>query len=81
VRYVVVDAGPLLRGGPSSAPAASSGRPGQGDAGGEGTCLAARARLPGATVVLASADLIVFRLPARLATNPAKGPTCPAIGR
>jgi hypothetical protein len=44
VRYVVIDAGPLLA------------RPGPG--------LAARARLPGARLVLASRDLIVFRLPA-----------------
>jgi hypothetical protein len=47
VRYVVVDAGPLLgraRPGPA--------RPG----------LAAAARLPGAAVVLASPDLVVFRL-------------------
>jgi hypothetical protein len=43
VRYVVVDAGPLL------------GRAGPG--------LAGRARLPGAQVVLASRDLVVFRLP------------------
>jgi hypothetical protein len=42
VRYVVVDAGPLL------------GRAGPG--------LTARARLPGAQVVLASPDLVVFRL-------------------
>ena len=42
VRYVVVDAGPLL------------GRAGPG--------LAARARLPGARVVLAGRDLVVFRL-------------------
>jgi hypothetical protein len=43
VRYVVVDAGPLL------------GRP--------RSCLANQARLPGATVLLASADLVLFRLP------------------
>lgn len=43
VRYVIVDAGPLL-----GQPAAT---------------LAARARLPGAAVVLASPDLIVYRLP------------------
>jgi hypothetical protein len=79
VRYVVVDAGPLLRGLGSAA--SSSGRTGHDTAGGGGDCLAARARLPGATVVLASADLIVFRLPAGPGTNPAKGPTCPAIGR
>jgi hypothetical protein len=64
VRYVIVDAGPLL-------PGARGGGTG---------CLAQRARLPGATVVLASSDLIVFRLPVRGA-NPAKGSTCPAIGR
>lgn len=43
VRYVIVDAGPLL--------------------GQAGTALAARARLPGAYVVLASPDFIVYRLP------------------
>jgi len=51
VRYVVVDAGPLL--GRADHP----GRPGASPG------LAARARLPGAQVVLASADLVVFRLP------------------
>jgi hypothetical protein len=45
VRYVIVDAGPLL------------GRP--------RSRLAQLARLPGSRVVLASADLIVFLLPAR----------------
>jgi hypothetical protein len=48
VRYVVVDAGPLLDGA----------RPG----------LAARARLPGAQVVMAGPDLLVFGL------SPAAGP-------
>jgi hypothetical protein len=48
VRYVVVDAGPLL------------GQPGQLP----GPGLAARARLPGAQVVMAGRDLVVFRLPA-----------------
>ena len=47
VRYVVVDAGPLLY--------RDRQRRGQ---------LAARARLPGARVVLAAPDLVVFRLPA-----------------
>jgi hypothetical protein len=46
VRYVIVDAGPLL-----------------GPAGQAGTALAARAQLGGAHVVLASHDLIVYRLP------------------
>jgi hypothetical protein len=134
VEYVIVDAGPLLRGddGRSGASAARSGaagtdsvtpaarsgaagtgtgtpaarsgaagmgtgtpagtvatvtghvRAGRNDAGDADRCLAERARLPGATVVLASADLIVFRLPAKPndpGANPAKGPTCPAIGR
>jgi hypothetical protein len=113
VRYVIVDAGPLLRGddgrrgapgtgggvaepgqlGPSQPGPAQQGAgqlgpgqlgPGRGDAGDAASCLAERARLPGAAVVLASADLIVFRLPAKPAgpgANPAKGPTCPAIGR
>jgi hypothetical protein len=48
VRYVVVDAGPLLR-------------PGQPHG-----HLAALARLPRAQVVIASADLVLFRLPARV---------------
>lgn len=48
VLYVVVDAGPLL------------GQPGQLP----GPGLAARARLPGAQVVMAGRDLVVFRLPA-----------------
>lgn len=70
VRYVVVDAGPLL---------GSAGR--RADRG----CLAGQARLPGASVVLASADLVVFRLPAAappgdagVVNNRVKGPTCPA---
>jgi hypothetical protein len=69
VRYVIIDAGPLL------ASVAAAGR-------GTG-CLAARARLPGASVVLASHDLIVFRLPGPVlasAANPAKGTTCPPMG-
>jgi hypothetical protein len=49
VRYVLVDAGPLLG---DAARATDRG------------CLAGQARLPGASVVLASADLVVFRLPA-----------------
>jgi len=52
VRYVVADAGPLLAG----ARAASA----QTD--GARTGLAAGARLPGAQVVMASRDLVVFRL-------------------
>jgi hypothetical protein len=59
-RWVIIDAGPLLRG---------------------GRCLAERARLPGASVVLASRDLVVFRLPAAGAENTIKGPACPAAGR
>ncbi|HEX9063921.1 MAG TPA: hypothetical protein VF843_02370, partial [Streptosporangiaceae bacterium] len=50
VRYVVVDAGSLLR----------PGRP--------AARLPALARLPGARVVLASRDLVVFRLPPPLRT-------------
>jgi hypothetical protein len=45
-----------------------------------GGCLAGRARLPGATVVLASRDLVVFRLPA-VAGNAGKGAACPAADR
>jgi hypothetical protein len=48
VRYVIVDAGPLLA-------RSAAARPGPG--------LAAQARLPGARVVMASRDLVVFRLP------------------
>ena len=44
VRYVIVDAGPLLTGPPAGLPG--------------------RARLPGASVLQASRDLVVFRLPA-----------------
>jgi hypothetical protein len=69
VRYVVVDAGPLLgRAGsdpasvdPASVDPASVGRAASGQA---AATLAARARLPGAQLVMASRDLIVFRLPA-----------------
>ncbi len=53
VRYVIVDAGFLLRN--------DSQRRGQ---------LAAEARLPGARVLLASRDLVVFRLPAGAAGAP-----------
>ena len=86
VRYVIVDAGPLLRGdtSPSGGPAAGGSGPGRDGAGDGGSCLAGRARLPGATVVLASGDLIVFRLPANAARPPAdlaKEPACPAMGR
>jgi hypothetical protein len=49
VRYVVVDAGPLLAAPPAGRSAQAS--------------LAAHARLPGAEVVLASRDLVVFLLP------------------
>jgi hypothetical protein len=51
VLYVVVDAGPLL---------GQPGQPGQPPVPG----LAERARLPGARVVMAASDLVVFRLPA-----------------
>jgi hypothetical protein len=54
VLYVVVDAGPLL--GQPGQPGQPGHLPGQG--------LAARARLPGAQVVMAGRDLVVFRLPA-----------------
>ena len=54
VRYVVIDAGPLLR----------RDRPGRAQ-------LAVLARLPGAQVVLASPDLVVFRLPASSPAMPA----------
>jgi hypothetical protein len=63
VLYVVVDAGPLLP---------QAGQPGQPSQAGQpsqpsqpnGAGLAARARLPGAQVVMAASDLVVFRLPA-----------------
>jgi hypothetical protein len=63
VRYVVVDAGPLLR------------RPG----GRPGGCLAQQARLPGATVLVASADLVVFRLPAAAALPARNGQAKPLL--
>jgi hypothetical protein len=56
VRYVVVDAGPLLA--PAGTPA------GQG-------ALAAQARLPGAQLVIASRDLLLFRLPQPGGSTPA----------
>jgi hypothetical protein len=52
VLYVVVDAGPLL------------GRAGSAQAAVGSASLAAMARLPGAQLVMASRDLVVFRLPA-----------------
>ena len=64
VRYVVVDAGPLLgRAGsaPASVDPAAAGRAASGQA---AATLADMARLPGAQLVMASRDLIVFRLPA-----------------
>jgi hypothetical protein len=65
VRYVIVDAGPLLSH--------------------RGTCLAQRARLPGATIVVASPDLLVFRLPAAgpgaQAAGPGRHQFCPDAGR
>jgi hypothetical protein len=64
VRYVVVDAGPLL----------TPARPGPGRPG-----LAARARLPGAEVVMASRDLVVFRLPGPSAP-PRPGAVTPGSG-
>jgi hypothetical protein len=59
VLYVVIDAGPLL---------ARAGTP----AGQEARALAAQARLPGARLVMASRDLLLFRLP---------GPPEPAAAR
>jgi hypothetical protein len=52
VRYVVVDAGPLLGGPLPGAPLLGGGR----------ADLAEAARLPGAQLVMASRDLVVFRL-------------------
>jgi hypothetical protein len=59
VRYVVVDAGPLL-GRAGSVLAAGQPAAGQPAA----AAVAAMARLPGAQLVMASRDLVVFRLPA-----------------
>jgi hypothetical protein len=53
VRYVIVDAGPVLA-------RAAAGRP----AAGHPAALAALARLPGAQVIIAGPDLVLFRLPA-----------------
>ncbi|HEV2240657.1 MAG TPA: hypothetical protein VGR98_06390 [Streptosporangiaceae bacterium] len=57
VRYVVVDAGPLL---------ARAGTP----AGQDARALAAQARLPGAQLVIASRDLLLFRLPQSAGSTP-----------
>jgi hypothetical protein len=59
VRYVVVDAGPLL------ARTTAAGQPaaGQPAAGQPAAGLATAARLPGAQLVIASRDLLLFRLP------------------
>jgi hypothetical protein len=57
VRYVVVDAGPLL---------ARAGTP----AGQDARALAAQARLPGAQLVTASGDLLLFRLPPSGSSTP-----------
>ena len=62
VRYVVVDAGPLL---------ARAGTP----AGQRAGALAGQARLPGAQLVIASRDLLLFRLPQSGGSTPgAVGP-------
>lgn len=69
VLYVVVDAGPLLKraGSARSAGSPAAGSPAAGSPAARE--LAALARLPGAELVLASPDLIVFRLPATPATR------------
>src|SRR5262249_42662456 len=62
VRYVVVDAGPLLAGADTLA-------------GQDARALAARARLPGARLVIVSRDLLLFRLPQSGGSTPvAAGP-------
>jgi hypothetical protein len=66
VLYVVIDAGPLLPPGRPGRPA-NAGRPGL--PAWTGAALAARARLPGARLIMASPDLVVFRLPAAPAGN------------
>ncbi len=61
VRYVIIDSGPLLRAGAPrcAARAARTARAPR------GACAprAAQPRLPGATLLLASGDLVLFRLP------------------
>jgi hypothetical protein len=62
VLYVVVDAGPLLSRASLESQESQESLPGQ-PARPPGPGLAARARLPGAQVVMAGPDLVVFRLP------------------
>ena len=72
VRYVIVDAGPVLARAAAGRPAA--GQPGArhpaarhsaaGPAAASPAALAALARLPGAQVIIAGPDLVLFRLPA-----------------
>jgi hypothetical protein len=71
VLYVVVDAGPLL-GKPGSAEPVS-GTP-------AASALAASARLPGAELVMASHDLVLFRLPRDPGERPARGVTAGPVG-
>jgi len=72
IRYVIVDAGPVLARAAAGRPAA--GQPGArhpaarhsaaGPAAASPAALAALARLPGAQVIIAGPDLVLFRLPA-----------------
>ena len=83
VLYVVVDAGPLL-GRTGSVPAAqgpaAQGPAAQGPAASAASALAARARLPGARLVMASRDLVLFRLPGAGAPRRSGGVTSGALG-
>ena len=66
VLYVVVDAGPVLEKAAASGSTASE--------------LAASARLPGAELVMASRDLVVFRLAGAPAARRSRGLTAAAVG-
>ncbi|HEY1673431.1 MAG TPA: hypothetical protein VGG50_11995 [Streptosporangiaceae bacterium] len=61
VRYVIVDAGPVLRRAAAGRPAA--GHPEAGHPAASPAALAALARLPGAQMIIAGPDLVLFRLP------------------
>ena len=61
VRYVIVDAGPVLARAAAGWPAA--GRPAGSRPGASPAALAVLARLPGAQVIIAGPDLVLFRLP------------------
>jgi hypothetical protein len=67
VRYVIVDAGPVLRRAAAGRPAA--GHPEAGHPAASPAALATLARLPGAQVIIAGPDLVLFRLPSPTASG------------